>query len=151
MSSIDDSKLTNIKLDDTNPDELPINAHLENDSSQMRPNQAINIDENYIRTFSSLFLDQINTQDVNAILESQQQMWVNFEKNFFFPKKNLLINFNSYFIFKNESSRFYKQKFDQCKQKLQWDIQLVWHQGLSVLHCSIEYDETRFGVYFQED
>ena len=74
MSSIDDSKLTNIKLDDTNPDILPINAQIENDSSQMRPNQAINIDENYIRTFSSLFLDQINTQDVNAILESQQQM-----------------------------------------------------------------------------
>lgn len=146
MSSIDDSKLTNIKLDDTNPDILPINAQIENDSSQMRPNQAINIDENYIRTFSSLFLDQINTQDVNAILESQQQMWVNF------VYKNLLINFNLLFLnFKNQSSRFYKQKFDQCKQKLQWDIQLVWHQGLSVLHCSIEYDETRFRVYFQED
>jgi hypothetical protein len=74
MSSIDDSKLTSIKLDDSNPDVLTINAQIENDSSQMRPNQAINIDENYIRTFSSLFLDQINTQDVNAILESQQQM-----------------------------------------------------------------------------
>jgi hypothetical protein len=97
MSSLDDSKLTNIKLDDTHDASSPISAspqienvflndknvpieQNQNESSlnaHSNPNPENDLadinNENYIHLFSSLFSDQINAQDVNAILESQKQ------------------------------------------------------------------------------
>jgi len=92
MSSLDDSKLTNIKLDDTHDAPSAVSAsppQIENvflndknlpvEQNQKEPtpnpeNDLADVDnENYIHLFSSLFSDQINAQDVNAILESQKQ------------------------------------------------------------------------------
>ena len=92
MSSLDDSKLTNIKLDDTHDAPSPVSASppqienvflndknlpVEQNQKESTPNPENDLadvdNENYIHLFSSLFSDQINAQDVNAILESQKQ------------------------------------------------------------------------------
>ena len=88
MNSIDDSKLSDIKLDDTQlsstSDTLPQDTNQDSNAKssfgESNPPLAKNEapddipDEDYIRLFSSLLLDQINTQDVKAVLESQQEM-----------------------------------------------------------------------------
>ena len=98
MNSFEDSKLADVKLDETHlsstPESissLPQNANTflidksipssqrEASEQAFESEHLINdADENYIRIFSSLLLDQINTQDVNAVLGSQQQMYLNF-------------------------------------------------------------------------
>ena len=57
----EDSKLASIQLDDDA--QISSASNLPDEQNQ-----------NYIRLFSSLFMDQINVQDVNAVLESQKQM-----------------------------------------------------------------------------
>jgi hypothetical protein len=63
----------------TSPSPIDANQNSNLEAIRLRYNQSKTepgpIDnQNYIRIFSSLLIDQLNAQDVNALLESQHQM-----------------------------------------------------------------------------
>ena len=95
---LNEGDFTNIKLEDntasanknaslistspenkTSPSPIDPNQNSNLESIRQRYNQTKNepnpVDnQNYTRIFSSLLIDQLNAQDVNALLESQHQM-----------------------------------------------------------------------------
>lgn len=73
QSNDTDNKIEDIFSNPPLSDSIDLNQI---ESQQSNLNQTESNEPNYLNVFSSLILDQLNTQDMSALIESQKQMLV---------------------------------------------------------------------------